>query len=57
MVFRARHTEEGYSAIPVLVIPTQESAGNNGKPFKNHRNNFETPECSRDKGKCKYMGD
>ena len=30
---------------------------NNGKAFKNQWNNLETPECSRDKGKCKYMGD
>ena len=36
---------------------TQGSAGNNGKAFKNHWNNFEIPECSRDKGKCKYMGE
>ena len=27
------------------------------KGFQNRWNNFETPECSRDKGKCKCMGD
>ena len=60
---------QGRSVAGVRVIPynmakgamwvggSQGSAGNNGKDFKNHWNNFETPECSHDKGKCKYMGD
>ena len=36
---------------------TQESAGNSGEAFKSHGSGFEIPECSRDKGKYKFMGD
>ena len=36
---------------------TQESAGNSGEAFKSHGSSFEIPECSRDKGKYKFMGD